>query len=30
MSFTDFMQQFDKVYIGKIFPEAWEMYSIEG
>lgn len=30
MSFTDFLQQFDKVVVGKVFPESWEMYSIEG
>ena len=30
MSFTDFMMQFDRTFIGKVFPEAWETYSIEG
>lgn len=30
MNFTDFMQQFDKIHIGKVFPESWEAYSIEG
>ncbi len=30
MSFPDFMQQFERVYVGKIFPENWEAYSIEG
>jgi calpain len=29
MSFTDFILQFDKVCITKIFPESWEIYSIE-
>lgn len=29
MSLTDFMLQFDKVAIAKVFPETWEVYSIE-
>ena len=29
MSFTDFLQQFDKVAVSKIFSENWEVYSIE-
>lgn len=28
MSFTDFVVQFEKVVINKIFPESWEIYSI--
>jgi len=28
MSFTDFLMQFDKVAINKVFPESWEVYSI--
>lgn len=30
MSFNDWCQQYSHVYISKIFPEAWESYSIEG
>lgn len=30
MSINDFMLQFDKVVINKVFPENWEVYSIEG
>ena len=30
MSFTDFMMQFDRVFVGRVFPETWENYSIEG
>jgi hypothetical protein len=30
MSFTDFVQQFQEVAISKVFPETWDMYSIEG
>ena len=30
MSFPDFLQQFDNVVVGKVFPESWDMYSIEG
>lgn len=29
MSFTDFLIQFEKVAVNKIFPESWEVYSIE-
>lgn len=29
MSFTDFVAQFEKVAISKVFPESWEIYSIE-
>lgn len=29
MSFTDFLIQFEKVAINKVFPESWEVYSIE-
>lgn len=29
MNLTDFLMQFDKVLINKVFPENWEFYSIE-
>jgi hypothetical protein len=29
MSFTDFLIQFEKVAVNKVFPESWEVYSIE-
>ena len=29
MSFTDFLIQFDKVAVNKVFSENWEVYSIE-
>jgi len=29
MSFADFVLQFDRVIINKVFPESWEIYSIE-
>lgn len=28
MSFPDFVSQFERVIVGKIFPENWETYSI--
>jgi len=30
MSFTDFLLQFDKVAVNKIFSDNWDIYSIEG
>lgn len=30
MSFADWCQQFNKVYICKVFPENWENYCIQG
>jgi calpain len=30
MSLSDFMLQFDRVAVNKVFPENWEVYSIEG
>lgn len=30
MSLSDFMLQFDRVVVNKVFPENWEVYSIEG
>lgn len=30
MSFPDWCQQYNYVYISKIFPENWQSYSIEG
>ena len=29
MSFTDFLTQFERVAVGKLFPDSWEVYSIE-
>ena len=29
MSFTDFLIQFDRVAVNKIFSENWEVYSVE-